>query len=201
MEAVMSAGMATALVGAGQGVRMVTARVARVDGGSVLLQIEKEPPPAQVWATPALAHVYAPLAGDRVIAIGAAAEEGSDGAGTEVAGGWYVIGVLEAHGATEITAVGDLRLRSLTGSVELTGARGVAVRGPLLSITVDAVQTVARTVSETCVEAMRWVKERLDVRAGRSQTVVDGVCRTKAERVIVRTDREIKLDGDTIHLG
>lgn len=194
----MSAGLAAAMTG--QSVRMVTATVARVDAGSVLLQIEKEPPPAQVWATPALAHVYAPVEGDRVVAIGSGPEPGDDTA-AEPAGAWYVIGVLEAQGATEITAAGDLRLRSLTGTVELTGAKGVAVRGPLLNITVDAVQTVARTVSETCVEAMRWVKERLDVRAGRSQTVVDGVCRTKAERVIVRTDREIKLDGDTIHLG
>lgn len=195
----MNAAMA---IGAAQGVQLATARVARVDGGAVLLQIEKEPPPAQVWATPALAHVYAPTVGDRVLTIGGAKHDDAEPSeASQEPGGWYIIGVLEALGATEITAVGDLRLRSLTGSVELTGARGVSVRGPLLSITVESVQTIARSVSETCVEAMRWIKERLDVRAGRSQMIVDGVCRTKAERLIVRTDREIKLDGDTIHLG
>lgn len=190
------------IMNAGHGVRVLPARVARVEGGAVLLQLEKDPPPAQVWAASALAHMYTPREGDRVLALAASAPTSTDDTACEAeASPWYIIGVLETTGPTEITATGDLRLRSLSGSVELTGARGVAVRGPLLSITVDTVQTVARTITENCVEALRWIKDRLDVRAGRSQTTVDGLCRTKAERLIVRTEREIKLDGDTIHLG
>ncbi len=198
----MNAAAAMTIMNAGHGVRVLPARVARVEGGAVLLQLEKDPPPAQVWAASALAHMYTPREGDRVLALAASAPTSTDDTACEAeASPWYIIGVLETTGPTEITATGDLRLRSLSGSVELTGARGVAVRGPLLSITVDTVQTVARTITENCVEALRWIKDRLDVRAGRSQTTVDGLCRTKAERLIVRTEREIKLDGDTIHLG
>lgn len=198
----MNAAAAMTIMNAGHGVRVLPARVARVEGGAVLLQLEKDPPPAQVWAVSALAHMYTPREGDRVLALAASAPTSTDDTACEAeAVPWYIIGVLETTGPTEITATGDLRLRSLSGSIELTGARGVAVRGPLLSITVDTVQTVARTITENCVEALRWIKDRLDVRAGRSQTTVDGLCRTKAERLIVRTEREIKLDGDTIHLG
>lgn len=198
----MNAAAAMTIMNAGHGVRVLPARVARVEGGAVLLQLEKDPPPAQVWAASALAHMYTPREGDRVLALAASAPTSTDDTACEAeASPWYIIGVLETAGPTEITATGDLRLRSLSGSVELTGAQGVAVRGPLLSITVETVQTVARTITENCVEALRWIKDRLDVRAGRSQTTVDGLCRTKAERLIVRTEREIKLDGDTIHLG
>lgn len=132
----------------------------------------------EAWAELALAFPYDPVPGDVVLAIG---EE-------EV----YIIGVLRGRGRTVFRTPGDLELEA--------GGR-ISIRGTELRIETDKVETIARTVFERCLHAYRWVKETLQTRAGRTRTVVDGHCTLRAERIVEIARKDVKIDGEKIHLG
>lgn len=144
-------------------------------------------PGEPVDAVPAMPFRYDARSGDTVLAIGQA-------------GRWYVIGVLNGHGATVIEAPGDLSVTAPNGTLRLAAA----------AVEVDAsrVETVARHVAVTAralvnkvQEATLWVAGRLDTRAGSSRLTVDGLHAVHAEQVLALARKQVKIDGETINLG
>ena len=140
----------------------------------------------EVWARLALAYPYQPEPGDLVLTIG---EE-------EI----YVIGVLLGRGKTVFETPGDLHLRS-RGHVEIEGLKGVEIRSDQVLIKADKVETIARTTFEKTVSCYRWVKELLQTEAGRERKLIDGHYTMKAERIVETADKDVKIDGEQIHLG
>jgi hypothetical protein len=132
----------------------------------------------EAWAQLALAFPYEPAAGDVVLAIGE----------DEV----FIIGVLRGRGKSVFRTPGDLELEA--------GGR-VSIRGSEVRIEADKVETVARSVFERFVNAYRWVKETLQTRAGRTRTVVEGHSTLRAERIVEIAEKDVKIDGEKIHLG
>ncbi len=141
---------------------------------------------AEVWARLALAYPYQPESGDLVLTIG---EE-------EV----YVIGVLLGRGKTVFDTPGDLHLRS-RGRIEIEGLKGVEIRSEQVLIKADKVETIARTAFEKLVSSYRWVKEIIQTEAGRERKIIDGHYTVKAERIVETADKDVKIDGEQIHLG
>jgi hypothetical protein len=56
-------------------------------------------------------------------------------------------------------------------------------------------------MSQRLENAFQWVKDLLQVRAGRSRAVVDGTHHQLAERTFIRSEKETKVDGEKIYLG
>lgn len=112
----------------------------------------------------------------------------------------YVIGVLSGRGQATFDVGGDLVLRS-GGAIRMQGARGVEIEAPQVSIRADRVETTARAVFERVVSCYRWVKDTLQVEAGRTRTTVEGNATLSAGRIIESAEKEIKLDAKQIHLG
>ncbi len=150
------------------------ATVVEIVGNRVRLSREN----GEVWAELALAFPYDPVPGDIVLAIG----EGEA----------FVIGVLRGRGKSVFRTPGDLELEA--------GGR-VSIRGSEVRIEADKVETVARSVFERCVNGYRWVKETLQTRAGRMRTVVEGHSTLRAERIVRVAQKDVKIDGEKIHLG
>lgn len=154
--------------------RLGPATVTEIVGNRVRLAREG----GEAWAQLALAYPYRPEPNDVVLAIG----------DEEV----YIIGVLFGRGKTVFCAPGDLEL-SAEGKVE--------IRGKEIALRADKVETVAKTVFERCRSAYRWVKETVQTRAGRMRTVVDGHSTLRAERIVETAEKDVKIDGEKIHLG
>jgi len=157
-----------------QDTRLGPATVTEITGDRVRLSRED----GEAWAHLALAYPYHPEPGDIVLTIG---EE-------EV----YIIGVLVGRGKTVFHAPGDL---------ELSAAGTVEIKGTEVRLHADKVETVACSVFEKCLNAYRWVKETIHTRAGRTRTVVEGHSSLRAERIVETARKDVKIDGERIHLG
>jgi len=137
------------------------------------------------WAQLALAQPYEPATGDVVLAIG------SDDV--------YVIGVLTGRGKTVFRAPGRLEISA--ESVAIAADRELELRAPQVTVRGDRVETFARDVFERVVNAYRFVKEVLQLRAGRVREQVDGPATLQAERIVQTATLDVKLDGQKIRLG
>ncbi len=63
------------------------------------------------------------------------------------------------------------------------------------------VKTFARSIEEKVDTAYRWIKQRLSVRAGDVQRVVEGEDVTRAKNSITVAEEVAKLDGGSVQLG
>jgi len=142
-----------------------------------------------VSAVLALAVPYEPQAGDTLLVI------------AQADGGTYAIGVIRGTGPTVLTAPANLCIQAPHGSIELRAARGIRLRAPLVKVVTKRMEMAARALFERCGEATRWVKETLQVRAGRLNTRVRGECRTSAARIDERAKEDVKINGRRINLG
>ena len=142
----------------------------------------------EVLATTALSSPYQPVVGDVVLAIGQ--EEN-----------YYVIGVIQGAGRTVFRAPGDLEFRAPKGTIDLVSTRGIRLRSPDVSVRAGRMEVVARTLIEKFEEARRWVRGLFQLRAGRVRQEVEGSCHLKAERIVERATKDVKIDGERIHLG
>ncbi len=167
-----------------QSTHLGPARVKNISGGRVELDLFGE----GVWAFLALAYPYQPEEGDTVLAIGQG-------------GFWYIIGILQGKGKTTFTAPGDLELRCPRGRISMIAAKGVLIKSPEVKVIAKRLELLAETFMERFVNATRWVKEALQLHAGRMRTVVDGDYRLKGERILERAEGDVKIDGKKIHLG
>lgn len=160
------------------------ARICQIDGKRVQLEFPDELP----WATPALAYPYQPAVGDTVLAAG----QGQN---------WYVIGVLQGTGKTTFMVPGDFEVLAPRGRINLIAGKGFQVKSPEVKITAGKLELVAKRISEHFTDVTRWVKNTLQVRAGRIRTEVEGDYQVKAKRINERAVEDVRIDGDKIHLG
>jgi hypothetical protein len=160
------------------------ARVRQFAGNRVQLEFPDELP----WALLALAFPYEPAPGDIVLAAG----QGHT---------WYVIGVLQGAGKTTFSVPGDFEILAPRGRIHLLAGKGFQLKSPEVRITAGKLELVARRVFERFENAARWVKQTLQVRAGRVRTDVDKEYRVRAGRIIERAHEDVTIDGNKINLG
>lgn len=149
---------------------------ARLPGGAI------------VRAEPALAFPYRPVADDVVLIIGRGDRH-------------YVIGVLRGSGRTTLAFEGDVDLHAIGGKLNLSGDAGVKVQGREMEILVGALRVVAGSMVQKLESAYQRVTGLLSVRAGESQTLVDGTATTKAKDGIILTEQKMTINGKQIYLG
>ncbi len=160
------------------------ARVLRVAGGQVQIELAEE----VAWATVALGFPYQTVEGDYVLAIGKS-------------GAWYVIGVMRGRGPTTLTVPGDLLFRAPHGRIEFAATEGITLTSRNVTVTSGRLEILAETVVQRFGRAACWVRDAFQFRAGRMRTRVDGAYDVHAGRIAVRANRDVKIDGDKIHLG
>jgi hypothetical protein len=160
------------------------AQVLKATGNRAQLEMPDE----LAWATVALASPYQLAVGDTVLAIGQG-------------GAWYVIGVLRGTGKTTFMVPGDLDIRAPRGSIELTSAKGVRIKSPVVELLADKLEVLAKSVFERFEDATRWVKDAFQLRVGRLRTRVESTYDLKANRILERAEEDVKIDGRKIDLG
>jgi len=168
------------------GLRLGPATVSRSVGRRV--QLRREGQDAEDWAELALAFPYQPVPGDVVLVV--AQEERA-----------YVIGLLHGGGPSVFAFPADVLLSAPNGAIRLDAAKGVTVNAPAVEMRAETIELEARTMTQRIESAFQWVKDLLQVRAGRSRTVVDGTAHQLAERTFIRSEKETKVDGEKIYLG
>jgi hypothetical protein len=142
----------------------------------------------RVSAQLALAFPYAPVVGDVLLVTGKGGEH-------------YVIGVLRGAGRTALAIQGDVELRAVGGTLELSGDSGVRLHGPELQIYAGKLRTVAGAVTQQLTSLCQRVTTLLSVHAGQKHTVVDGDSVEKARSATLLTEETVTLNGKQIHLG
>jgi hypothetical protein len=150
-------------------------------------QIRLATPAGEMGAEQALAYPYRPARGDVVLAIG---EEGNA----------WVIGVIRGRGMSELRVPGDMQLAA-GGRVTITAERGIDLRSPRVEIRADRLEVVVQAIMERSLRCYRWVKQALQVTAGRVRTLVDGQATLQADRIVEHARKDVRIDGRRIHLG
>jgi hypothetical protein len=156
--------------------------VLSVKGRSAVLDLDQGPTEASI----AMPYAYEPRAGDEVLA--AVAEEA------------FVLGVLSTGGPARLSAPGDLVI-SAGGRLRLEAGSRIETRAPLLRLVADVVETTAGKLLQRLSTCYTWVSSVLQTRAGRVRTHVDGHYGVKAERITEYADKDVKIDGRSVHLG
>lgn len=169
--------------GTSQGIR--PGRVVEVSGDRPLLDLGDG---VRAWADPAMPVRYAPVAGDELLTA-------TDGER------FWVIGVIRGQGAVGLTSVGDVEVRSLAGTLRLSGTEAVELDTEKLSVFASTIQTVAKTVRETLGDLMQTVTGRRVTRAGSDYRVIEGISYERSERMHSVSTKEVRIDGSTVHLG
>jgi hypothetical protein len=142
----------------------------------------------EISALNALAFPYQPQRGDVVLLV--AQEERS-----------YVIGVLSAQGDMSLNFPGNVHFRAPKGSVQFTSGTGIEMQAPEVKVTARAYTVLAKTLTEKVTSAFRWVKDIASLKAGRQRTHVEGASYERAERRVIKAKKDVRVNGDRIHLG
>jgi len=145
-------------------------------------------PEHEVDARLALAFPYEPVQGDLVLAIG------HDDY-------YYVIGVLQGSGRTELAFQGDVALRAVGGRLDLHADDGVQVCSPEVEIRTGRLRVIAESLVEKVNRSYQRVRELLTCRVGRMHTVVDDSSISKARRTTILSDENVTINGKQINLG
>jgi hypothetical protein len=140
------------------------------------------------WARLAIAVSYQPQIGDVVLAIGTSDD-------------WYVVGVLEGHGPTVLSAPGDLELRAPNGAIQITAAEGCVVASPTVRVAADALDLIGDTLHEEFETVRRRITGILDVRAKAICTAVTDTWRLAARRIVGHGKDSVTIDAPSINLG
>jgi hypothetical protein len=161
------------------------AQVIEPAGREVELRLEGG---SQVTAQLALALPYVAARGDTVVVIGKGNRH-------------YVVGVLDGHGRTALCFRGDVQLRSVGGSLELSADRDVCVKGQKLELKATNLHVIADEVVQKCSTLYQKVRGLLTVRAQRTQTVVDQSSLSKSRSTTILAEEAVTIDGKSIDLG
>lgn len=141
----------------------------------------------EVEALNAMAFPYTPKAGDVVLLI-----SGHDR--------HYIIGVLETSGDATLQFPAGLHIHA-RGGVQVSSGERVEMHAPEVKVTAGVWQVVARTLKERVENAARWVKNLATLRAGRRTVKVEGANVERAESHLLRAKKDVRVNGDRIHLG
>ena len=163
--------------------RLGPATVTAVLGSSVAVAVDG----VERFATLAVAGLYTPVAGDKVLLIE-----------TEAAA--YVIGVLHATGPMTIRAPADLHLQAASGSILLDAAQ-IRVRGTEVRVEAGRLHLVADRLRERFQAVRRVVAGTMDVEAGTLRTRVRETCSFVVKRFQAKADTTVDIDGERINLG
>lgn len=136
----------------------------------------------------ALAYPFVPAAGDTLLVIGEKER-------------YFVIGVIESTGRTELRFQGDVEIRAVDGTVELEGARGVSFAGPQIDIKTKQLSVIADKVTEAFGSVFTRVKALLSVHTGEADTVVHGEWSNRSERAAITSQEVVSVNGKEVHLG
>jgi len=136
----------------------------------------------------ALAFPFVPAPGDTLLVLGQ--EER-----------YFVIGVIESRGRTELRFRGDVELRAVEGSLELHGEHGVELTGPQIDLKTKRLNVVADVVTEAFGSLFTRVKSLMSVHAGASDTVVRGEWSHRSERAAITSQEAVSVNGKEVHLG
>jgi hypothetical protein len=168
------------------GLHLGPATVSRAAGRRV--QLRRDGQDAEEWAELALAFPYQPAPGDVVLVV--SQEERA-----------YVIGVLQGRGSSVLAFPGDVTLSAPQGALHLDAAKGVTMNAASIELCAEEIDVEAKTLTHRVGSAFQWVKDLLQIRAGRSRLAVDGTHHQLAERTFIRSEKETKVDGEKIYLG
>ncbi len=144
-------------------------------------------PDQEVTATLALSSPHRPAVGDVVLAIGHEEK-------------FYVLGVIVGTAKKVFTAPGDLAFRA-RGKIDFVATEGVRISSARVTVQAGKLELVARSVVERFGDVWRRIKGVFQSRAGRVRHVVDGSYNVKAERIVERATKDVKIDGEKINLG
>ena len=172
------------MISATQNTRLAPAIVQSVNGVRLTVLFEG----AEVEAVNALAFPYTPHAGDTVLVVG------QDEAN-------YVIGVLHARGDMTLAFPGNVRLHAPNGGMVFSAARPIEIQGPEVKVSAGTWTVIAKTLTEKVTSAFRWVKDIASLKAGRQRTHVEGASYERAERRIIKAKKDVRVNGERIHLG
>ena len=111
------------------------------------------------------------------------------------------IGVIQGRGPVVLPFPGDVTLSAPDGALRLLAGKGVSIETPNFEVRAGAVEIEAASLTQRFENACQWVKGLFELRAGRSRVVVEGTSHQVAERTIIRSDKETKIDGDKIYIG
>ena len=136
----------------------------------------------------ALAFPFVPADGDTLLVIG----QGDR---------YFVIGVLESTGQTELRFRGDVELRAVDGTLELHGEKGVALHGPQIDIKTKTLGVLADRVTEAFGTVFTRVKALMSVHTGETDTVVHGEWSNRSERAAITSQEVVSINGKEVHLG
>jgi hypothetical protein len=143
---------------------------------------------ASVSAELALAFPYEPAPGDVLLVAGKGGEH-------------YVIGVLRGSGRTTLAIQGDVELRAVGGSLDLSGDAGVRLHGPELQVYAGKLRMVAGAAIEQFTSLCQRVSALFSVHAGQKHTVVDDDSIEKARSATLLTEETVTINGKQVHLG
>jgi hypothetical protein len=158
--------------------------VREVNGASIVALMEGR----EIEAVNAMAFPYTPKPGDVVLAIGQPDKH-------------YVIGVLQAQGDMTMTFPANVNLRAPKGHFNFSSGEAIEMHAPEVKVTAGKWTLLARTLTENVTDAMRWVANLSQLKAGRKRTLVEGKDYERAERKIVKAKKDVRLNGERIHLG
>lgn len=160
------------------------ALVCEVEGASPIVEVAGR----RVRASVALAFPYVCAVGDSLLVIGRGDR-------------FYVIGVLASNGEVALRFMGDVRIHSVGGKLELEGDEGVRVRGKTIDLVAHKVKTLADSIVERANDVYRRVKDTLSEHSGEKRVLVDGALSTRAESASTATSGVITMNGKEIHLS
>lgn len=142
----------------------------------------------EVEAAVAVAPPYKPSAGDTVLVTG-------------LDDCWYVIGVLHATGDVRLAVPANLVLEAPNGRIDLDAGEGVGIRAAAVDVLASKLLLRARSLTERFESVTRWVTGVFHERCGTRFIEALKMFAVKAERIDQRARRDVKFDGERIHLG
>ena len=145
-----------------------------------------------------MAVEYSPEVGDQLLVAGNLPDADAEG---EVSAAAWVSGVSRGTGAVGRVGVGDVRVESLAGSLRLGAASEVEVSATTFTVFADTVRTIAERALDTLGELMQTIRGTRLVRSKLDIHRVDGPSVKQAERIVEHAQKQVAIDGETIHLG
>lgn len=160
--------------------------VTRLDGPDLLVRLDTA---EEVTAQMAMPFPYIPAPDDVLLVIGMGERH-------------YVIGVIHGQGTASLTFPGDVEMRSLTGAFRMTAPEGIELTTQKdIEVRAGKVRVLAGTVVQKVTDVFQWIKGKLHVRATRTDASVAETAATRAHRVEVIAEDDVKVDGRQVFLG
>lgn len=172
--------------------------VASLEDGRVIATFEGE----QVSAINAIAFPWTPNPGDVVLLIAQAdSQERAAGQPTGLPPQHYIIGVLQTRGDFTMTFPANVNFSAPRGDISFHSGRTIDVHGAEVKVTGGKITLLAKTMTEKFSNAFRWVSDMVQLKAGRSRTLVEGASYERCERRVIKARKDVRVNGNRIHLG